>query len=85
MTKVEKIILRTFAGLMTALLAYVILRLWTSNAAFSIVPGWHTTIYPPEITWAILTAILLATSILVYFVFRGAIKLLTALWTKIKS
>jgi hypothetical protein len=37
-------------GLITKLVVYVTVRLGTSDAAFSIVPGWHTTIYQPEIT-----------------------------------
>lgn len=84
-SKKEKIILLTLGGLITTLIVYVTVILGTSDAAFSIVPGWHTTIYPPEITWTILTLVILVTSLLVYLIFRGAIKLLTSLWTKMKS
>lgn len=85
MSKREKIILLTLGGIITTLIFYVAVRLWTSDAALSVVPGWHTTIYPPKIMWAILTIIILLTSIVVYLVFRGTIKLLTSLWTRIKS
>ena len=85
MTKRERTILLILGGLITTLAVYVTVRLWTSDAAFSIVPGWHTTIFPPEITWTILTIIILLTSVIVYLVFRGTIKLLTVLWTRLKS
>ena len=85
MGRKEKIILLPLSGLITTLVVYVTVRLMTSDAAFSIVPGWHTTIYPPEITWTILTIIILVTSLLVYLIFRAAIKLLTSLWTRMKS
>ena len=85
MSKREKIILLTLGGLITTLVVYVTVRLGTSDAAFSIVPGWHTTIYPPEITWTILTIVILVTSLLVYLIFRVITKLLTSLWTRLKS
>src|SRR6187551_205956 len=85
MRKKDKIILLTLGGLITTLVVYVTVRLVTSDAAFSIVPGWHTTIYPPEITWTILTIIILVTSLLVYLIFRGILKLLTSLWTRFRN
>ncbi len=63
----------TLGGLVTTLVVYMTVRLGTGDAAFSIVPGWHTTIYPPEITWTILTIIILVASLLVYFIFKGTI------------
>ena len=84
MNKREKPILLIFGGLITTLVIYVTVRLSISDAAFSIVPGWHTTIYPPEITWIILTIVILVTSIVVYLVFRGTIKLLASLWMRMK-
>lgn len=60
-------------------------RLATSDAAFSIVPGWHTTIYPRDITITIFTIVFLVTSLLIFLIFRGTIKLLTALWTRLRS
>jgi len=85
MGKKEKIILLTLVGLITTLVVYLTVRLGTSDVAFSIVPGWHTTIYPAEILWPILTVIILVPSLLIYLVFRGAIKLLTSLRTWLKS
>jgi hypothetical protein len=79
MSKRKKNILLTFAGLLTALVVYVIVMLVTSDAALSIVPGWHTTIEYSEFLWA---ALVLAISLLVYLVFRGAFKLLSSVWTK---
>lgn len=74
-----------FGGLITTLVVYAIVRLSTGDVAFSIVPGWHTTIYPPEITWVILTVMILVTSLMVQLIFRWSIKLLTKFWTKYKS
>lgn len=84
MREKEKITLFTLGGLLTTLAVYLTVRLGISNAAFAVVPGWHTTIYPPEITWIILTILILVTSLLVYLIFQLAIKCLTSLWTKFK-
>lgn len=48
------------------------------------VPGWHTTIYPAQITWAIVTVILLSTSMLIYLMFRMAGRWLAILLGKLK-
>jgi hypothetical protein len=85
MNRKEKIILFTLAGLIATLTVYVTLSLWSADATFSIVPGWHTTIYPPEVTWSILIIIILVTSLLVYLIFRGTTRLLTSLWARLKS
>lgn len=85
MKKREKTILFTLGGLLVLLVIYVTASLWTSDGVLSIVPGWHTTIYPPEITWSALAAIILAIGITVYLVFRGMIKLLTVLWERMRS
>jgi hypothetical protein len=75
MSTKEKSILLTLGGLITTLVLYLTVRLGTSDTAFSIIPGWHTTIYPPDITWTILTIIILVTSLLVYLIFRVTVKL----------
>ncbi|MEJ7643713.1 MAG: hypothetical protein WKF87_03905 [Chryseolinea sp.] len=85
MSRKEKNILLALGGLITTLVVYVTVRLGTNDAAYSIVPGWHTTIYSPEMTWTILTIIILVISLLVYLIFKGTIKLLSSLWTKLKS
>jgi hypothetical protein len=85
MSKKEKIILGTLGGLITTLVVYVTVRLGTSDTAYSIVPGWHTTIYPSETTWTVLTIVILIMSLLVYLIFKGTIKLLSSLWTRLKS
>ena len=81
----EKTILLILAGVITTLFVYMAARLATSDAVFSIVPGWHTTIYPHDITVTFFTIAFLVTSLLVYLIFRGTIKLLTALWTRLRS
>lgn len=80
----EKITLFTLGGLITTLAVYLTVRLGINGTAFAIVPGWHTTIYPPEITWIILTILILVASLLVYLIFQLAIKCLTLLWTRFK-
>ena len=76
MTKKEKSTLLVIAGLIITLVLYVTLRLWTSEQAISILPGWHTTIYPPEIYWIFLTIIILLYSLIVYLLFKGTIRFL---------
>ncbi len=75
-------ILLILAALITTLVVYVVVSLWVSDETESISPGWHTTIYPPGITWLILTAKILVQSLFVYLIFRGTTKLLTVFWTK---
>lgn len=67
------------------LIVYVMVRLKTNDAAFSIVPGWHATIYPPEITWSIFTVIILILFLAGYLVLRLIAKLFTLWWAKLKS
>ena len=85
MSKKEKAILLTLGGVITTLTVFVTLRLWTSDPATSIIPGWHTTVYPSEITWTIVTIAFLLTILLVYLTIKGGIKLLILLWVKLKS
>lgn len=85
MIQVEKTILFALAGLVTALLVYVTVRLSTADMTYSVVPGWHATMYPPEITWTALTIIILATSLIVCVIFRVTLRLFTLLWSRMKS
>ena len=91
MSKAEKKILLFLGGLIAILSVYVAVRLWASDAVLSIAgwhtvaPGWHTVIYPAEITLAILTILILVGSMTVYLVFRGTNKLFSVLWTRRKS
>jgi hypothetical protein len=73
----ENIFLLAIGGVITTLVVYVAIRLATNDAAFSMLPGWHTTIYPPEITWAILTVLILGMSLSVYLIFKMTIRLLS--------
>ena len=76
MSKKEKTTLLVIAGLIITLILYVTLRLWTSDKGISFLPGWHTTIYPPEIYWIFLTIIILLYCLIVYLLFKGTIRLL---------
>jgi len=71
MSRIVKYILLTIGGLITSLVGYLTLRLWTSDEVLSILPGWHTTIYPNEVYWIILTIIVLLTSLIGYLLFRA--------------
>lgn len=84
MNKREKSIVLTLAGIITLLLVYLIFRFSKSDTALSIVPGWHTTIYPPEIMWTIFIIIILLTSLLVYFIYKGILKSLALLLKRLK-
>lgn len=85
MIQVEKIILLALAGLVTALLVYTTVRLSTADITYSVIPGWHTTMYPPDITWTALTIIILAISLIVCVIFRATLRLFTLLWSRMKS
>jgi len=76
MSKKEKSTLLVIAGLIITLVLYVTLRLWTSDQGISILPGWHTNIYPHEIYWIFLTILILLYSLIVYLLFKGTIRLL---------
>jgi hypothetical protein len=69
-----------FSGFISTLMVYGAVRILARDITHSVWPGWHTTIYPPEVTWIILTILIIVCSVLVYFVFRGATKILTSLW-----
>lgn len=79
MTKSKKLIFGISAGFLTALTVYFMVRLFTSDMLLSVIPGWHTTIYPPEMTRILLTILILLMSWLVYLMFRGAKKILLLL------
>jgi hypothetical protein len=85
MVKVERTILVILAALATVLFVYATVRVWTIEEAFSPLPGWHTTVYPRDIAWTLLTSITLLGSILIYLAFRTTIRILTKLWSKPKS
>jgi len=72
MSKMEAKMLGFVGGLILVLVVFVIVRSRAAGAEFSI--GWHTTVYPPEVTWSILALITLALSMLLYLVFRTKTK-----------
>jgi di/tricarboxylate transporter len=85
MKRTEHMVLLLIAAIVTTLAVYVAVRLTTTDAAFSVVPGWHTTIYPAEITWSILTAFILAAGLIVYVIFKLTLRLLTLIRKKRKA
>ena len=84
MARIEKSVTVIIAGTITTLVVYLAVRLWASDAAFSIIPGWHTTLYPRDITIVILTSAILVSSLFVSLLFRGIIRLLITLWIRFK-
>jgi hypothetical protein len=76
MNKRERKTLSAFAGLAIALMVYIAVRLLGIDAAL-VVPGWHTVIYPKDITFSILAVVILLASLAVYLFVCGSIKLLT--------
>jgi hypothetical protein len=84
MGKIEKTILLILTGMIGTLAVYVAVRFWSIDVTY-IVPGWHTTIYPSEIIWPILAVIILVISLVAYIVLRGVFRILTTLWTKLRS
>jgi hypothetical protein len=76
MSKKEKSLLLSIGGLITTLILYVTIRLWASDQGISILPGWDTTIYPPEIYWIFLTIIFLVYTLIAYLLFRRTKELL---------
>lgn len=70
------------SALIATLLTYVVIRprFLTIDEIYSVIPGWHTTIFPPAITWTIITFIILIVAILVYSILRFAVKVVSSCW-----
>jgi hypothetical protein len=53
----------------TSILIYVLVRFLIGDTMLSIIPGWHTTIYPPEIIAIVITILILLFITLAYLLF----------------
>lgn len=84
MSKVNRVFLISTSGLLTTLAVYLLIRFVTEDLPLSLVPGWHTTIYPPSVTYVILTALFLVSSLLIYAVFKIFIRLVLMISSKLK-
>lgn len=62
--------LLTAGSILTILATYLIIRFGINEAAFGVVPGWHTVIYPPNVLWIIMTVMLLVSTLLVHLIFK---------------
>jgi hypothetical protein len=85
MSSKEKIFLFILGGLLSCLILYLSVWLWISDSTLSIVPGWHTTIYPPEILWTVFTFGILIAAIIVCSLFRATTKLMSLMIGMVKG
>jgi len=73
-------------GLLTFLIVREIIRFLSKDFAFSVISGWHTIIYPPDMTINVLTLIALILSFIVVIInsiCKKIIKMLAMKITKI--
>jgi len=66
----KKIYTYFLAMISTSILIYVLVRFLIGDTMLSIIPGWHTTIYPPEIIAIVITLLLLLFSFIIYALFK---------------
>gem|GEM_PF-5844617 len=83
--KRERRVFTVLSAIAIILVVYVTVRLLANDTAFSIVPGWHTVIYPADITWGILTALIIVIGLVAYLIFRGIFVMLTVGWRRLKK
>ncbi|MDB5118844.1 MAG: hypothetical protein JWN56_62 [Sphingobacteriales bacterium] len=80
---------KAFTGFLATLLTFVIVyfgvQLFTSDLVLSGTPGWHTTIYPSEIILTRLTFTILVLTLIVYLIYSQTRKILNLLWTRFKN
>ena len=81
----ERISIGFLATLFTFVIVYFAVQLFTSDLGSSITPGWHTTIYPPEVIHTKLTFTILVLTLIVNLIFKQTRKILNLLLTKLKN
>lgn len=71
--------------LLIVILTYVFFRLrfLMADGVYSIIPGWHTTILPPAMTWTLLVTITLIGAILLYVILQYMIKLVKSVYERV--
>ncbi len=79
----HKLLLKLIAGIIAFVVIYECVGLiFFNDFTASLVPGWHTTIYPFGSNLS-LTIIITCFTIFSYFLFKGLLKLVTYIWMKI--
>lgn len=74
--KTERIIIYSFIGLIVTLVLYMSARLWLLGEPDPLLlPGWHTIIYPPDVSFTIIALIALVPCFLSYFTLKGLSKI----------
>jgi hypothetical protein len=82
----QKKLIGLLAVLLTVCLSYLVFsNFFFIDFATSLEPGWHTTIFSPHASGAIVTILLaiVVLAITAYFVYKYLFKLLTYIWLKI--
>jgi len=79
--KVEKFLVALLGLSILCICIFIIYSLFITDFAFSVIPGWHTVLYPPKVMLAILLLIILVTVFIVYY----TIKLLLNLVRQFKN
>ena len=80
MNKRNRIGLSIFGGLLTSMTVYLLLKLTITDYTYSVIPGWHTTIWTGESLVVAMTIIVLTSSIVTYLIFKGILRLLKTFW-----
>jgi len=84
MTK-QRIFIAVIGTVLTFFIVRGLLGFLTGDFAYSVIPGWHTTILTPQTTLTILTTILLVVTLIVVGLYKLISKALQAIWTRLKN
>ncbi len=84
MTK-QKIIISIIATILTFIVVRELLRLMIGDFAYSIIPGWHSTILPPQTTLTVLTILLLIMTLVILGLYKLIFNAFLSLWIKLKK
>jgi hypothetical protein len=71
------------ASFLTFLITRLALAFLAGDFAYSVIPGWHTIIYPPEMTLTVLTLILLSLTLSIAGLFKLMTKLILIIFKRV--
>jgi hypothetical protein len=84
MTK-QKVSISIIGTILTFFVVKEILRFITGDFAYSVIPGWHTTIFSSQTTLTILTILLLVLTLVVVGLYKIIFRIVWTLWTRIEK
>ena len=71
--------------LLTFLTTRTLIAMLAGDFAYSVIPGWHTVIYPPEMTLTVLTGILLGLTLIVVGIYKAVSILISLIFDRIEK